>query len=414
MVARTTSLKSLKNFLPPIHHPLPLNNRESRQLLESITTSFRKNLDKEHPWENSKDESIRQKTAHLKRDRQLLKPAPTPSTNRPTERHLHAILSHPLFTHQERTQSTAALDPLHVFDTAVSRGLMTPRRAAGFLAKVWTQLVAEGGDVKQAMAKSGAGLRVVQWMRTSGLENNLQSLSKIDTPFFANLIPFMYAEGLEELVWTWVARLGAEKEIEVTECNSPTALFRLLQAISKEKEGSQAGMHGLDDSYKALIQAYDILRPDENKAVFGSYKKAWRDLSWQSTVLASQYLKPSAPTFDAFVDVGRSLRAPIDIAHLELHHPVTPDHTAAVQFMHEKINEADRIKNFPIYRTRLVCLALDTADRLKEVGDVEEVSWIERLLTKLGNDINSSFSNILNTHDGGGPSGADPRGSSLA
>ncbi|KAI1209367.1 uncharacterized protein F4807DRAFT_91572 [Annulohypoxylon truncatum] len=409
MVVRTNSLKSLKNILPKIHQSLPLNNRESRQLLESITASFRKNLDKEHPWETSKDDSISQKTTHLKQDRPLLKSAST-SSNRPTERHLHAILSHPLFSHQEREKPIAGVDPFHVFDTAVSRGLMTPRRAAGFLAKVRTQIEAEGGDIPQAMAKSGAGLRVVRWMRTSGLENRLYTLSNVEFYFFWTLVPFMYAEGLEELVWTWVARLGSQKETENTEDFSTTALYRLLQAINRQKGVPYSRIRGLDDAYEAMLRAYDILQPNENQVAFGSYRKAWSDLSWRSTVLASRYPKPSVDIFDAFVNVGRSLKTPIDIAHLGLHHPQSPDHCAAVQFMHHKINETEQTDddslNSPLYRKRFVCLALDTADRLKEVGDVEEVSWIERLLTKLGNDLNSSISNILNTQD-------DPMGSEL-
>ncbi|KAI0889338.1 uncharacterized protein GGS22DRAFT_153667 [Annulohypoxylon maeteangense] len=397
MVVRTNSLKSLKNFLPQLHQPLPLNKRESRQLLESITASFRKNLDEEHPWGSSKDESVSRNTTRLKQDSPLLKSTST-SSNRPTEKHLHAILSHPLFTHQERPKPAAALDPFHVFDTAVSRGLMTPRRAAGFLSKVRTQIKAENPDTEQeAMAKSGAGLRVVQWMRTSGLESNMQSFSNV--PLFWNLIPFMYAEGFEELVWTWVARLGSQNEPGNCEGITATALYRLLQAINRLKgEGvMSSGTHSLDDAYKAMLYAYDILQPEKNRIAFGSYRMAWVSLALSSTLLVSRYPKPSAPIFDAFVDVGRSLEAPMHIAHLELHHPLKPNHSAAVQFMHQKADHAAQIGNSPFYRKQFVCLALDTADRLKEVGDVEEVSWIERLLTKLGNDLNSSISNILNT-----------------
>ena len=46
----TKALSSLKGMLPPIHQPLPLNQREAQQLLNALTSSFRKNLDREHGW----------------------------------------------------------------------------------------------------------------------------------------------------------------------------------------------------------------------------------------------------------------------------------------------------------------------------------------------------------------------------
>ncbi|KAI2465888.1 hypothetical protein F4781DRAFT_374871 [Annulohypoxylon bovei var. microspora] len=400
MVVRTNSLSSIKRLLPQIHQPLPLNDRESRQLLESITTSFRKNLDKEHPWETNSDESNSQNITHLKQDPPLSKSTST-SSDRPTERHLHAILSHPIFAHQELKKPSAALDPFHVFDTAVSRGLMTPPRAAGFLAKVRTLIEVENpDDIRQAMAKSGAGHRVVQWMRTSGLENNLQSLSSLRAVIFYHLVPFMYAEGLEDLVWTWVARLGTHQELKPAEGVHITPLHILLGAINNQKRVSYSGETlRLDDAYKAMIQAHDILRPNSNRAAFHSYRQAWRELSWRSTALASRHPKPSAPIFDAFVDVGRPLQTPMDIAHLELHHPLTPDHSAAVEFMHRNIKQANLAKFKPTFRKKLTYLAVDTADRLKEVGDAEEVSWIERLLARLGNDINSGLFNISDRQD---------------
>ncbi|KAI0152094.1 hypothetical protein F4776DRAFT_12731 [Hypoxylon sp. NC0597] len=402
MVVRTTSLNSLKNFLPKIHQPLPLSRRESQQLLESITTSFRKNLDEEHPWEHH-EEPASQNAAPQARKPHLATTVPSSSLpsdiltrQRPTDRHLRAILSNPLFAHQETKEPpTASRNPFDVFDSAVSKGLMTPRRAAGFLAKVRSQIPGESDDViRQGMANSGAGLRVVQWLRASGLENDLHFLADSDAILFANLIPFMYAEGLEEVVWSWVARLGTHDERDEVKRKHFTALFGLLHAIMKQKNTSYTGLKtSLDGSYEAVVRASEIL-PKQNRVALGSFRKVWVGLSWASTVFASERPKPSAPLFDAFVDVGRPLKMRLDMAHLELHHPLTPDYSAAVQFMHHtgdvKSDDLD-----PNTRRRLVCLALDTADRLKEVGNVEEVSWIERFLARIGNDLNSGIFNAL-------------------
>ncbi|KAI0841162.1 hypothetical protein F5Y06DRAFT_214450 [Hypoxylon sp. FL0890] len=396
MVVRTTSLNSLKNILPKIHQPLPLSPRESKQLLESITTSFRKNLDKEHPWELN-NESTSQNPVPQTRKPLLATPVSSSSSpsdtltrQRPTDRHLRAILSNPLFAHDENKDArTAPRDPIDVFNHAVSRGLMTPRRAAGFLAKVRSQIKGESADeIRQGMADSGAGLRVVQWLRASGLENDLHFIHEPKVLLFANLIPFMYAEGLEEVVWSWVARLGRRDVTDETIGGHFVALYGLLSVIMKQKHTSYTGLRtSLDGSYEAMVRANELL-PKESGVAFGTFKLLWRNLSYDSTVLVSKRPKPSAAPFDAFVDVGRPLELELDLAHLKLHHPVNPDHSAAIKYMHHCVRSRDLDLN--TWR-RLVLLALDTTDRLKKVGDIEEVSWVERFLARIGIDLNSGI-----------------------
>ncbi|KAI0111697.1 hypothetical protein F4814DRAFT_363638 [Daldinia grandis] len=391
MVVRTTSLNSLKKFLPKIHQPLPLTHRESQQLLDSITASFRKNLDKEHPWEHHDDTTSQTSISSNKKpilSTSLSSSSPsldTPGQQHPTDRHLRAILSNPLFSDKGKKKlPSAPRDPLDVFDSAVSRGLMTPQRAAGFLAKVRSQIKSESADdIRRDMAASGAGLRVVQWLRASGLENDLQFNSY--STLFAALIPFMYAEGLEEVAWTWVARLSiCDKTDDVKKLHIST-LSALLFAIVNQTSYTYSGVKtSLDPSYEAIIRASDIL-PKQNEVAFKSFRKAWAGLSWISTVCASERPKPSAPLFDSFVEIGRPWKMPLDMAHLELHHPLVPNHYAAVQFLH---NNFDSTNLHPSTRRRLVCLALDTANRLKEVGDTDEVSWVERFLLRIGDDLN--------------------------
>ncbi|KAI8962218.1 hypothetical protein F5Y11DRAFT_323264 [Daldinia sp. FL1419] len=395
MVVRTTSLNSLKKFLPKIHQPLPLTHRESQQLLDSITASFRKNLDKEHPWEHHDD--ITSQTPIPQTKKPLLStsipPSPdTPGQHHPTDRHLRAILSNPLFSHQGKKKlPSVPRDPFDVFDSAVSRGLMTPRRAAGFLAKVRSQIPnGSAEEIRQGMANSRAGLKVVQWLRASGLENDLQFLS--DPALFAALIPFMYAEGLEEVAWTWVARLSVRDEADKAKELHLSVLSTLLAAIMKQTSYTYSGTRTtLDGSYEAMIRAKDILLPSKpHETPFRSLRYAWIGLSQLSTVFASERPKPSAALFDSFVDIGRPMGVELDMAHLGLHHPLAPDHSAAVQYLHEY---PDSVNFHPSVRRRVVCLALDTADRLKEVGDMDEASWVQRFLLRIGQDLNFDLFN---------------------
>ncbi|KAI0489710.1 hypothetical protein F4859DRAFT_164313 [Xylaria cf. heliscus] len=382
MVARTPPLSSLRKGF--IHHPLPLNQRESRQLLESITSSFRKNLDREHPWEAGETSTSTPASSKLDPAEQL-----HTSNHRPTDRHLRAILSNPLFAHPRDAGADKSLhatprNPFDIFDSAVAQGLMTPRRAAGFLIAIRSQLIAESPDTFcQRMSELGAGLRVVRWLRASGQENDLNFLG--DHALLKVLVSFLYAEGLQEVTWTWLSQLAtraSELEFEETpgKANAET-LSRLMFAIIKEcsDSGSQSPV-SLDGSLAAFVKANGML-PHKSPAAMGAVKINWAKLSWASTVNALERPKPSATLFEDFVEIGRPLGLPLDLAHLDLHHPTTPTHSAAVQYLRrrEQILVEDVSKMKPRAQKRVLCLVLDAAERLKQTGQVSEAPWIERI-----------------------------------
>ncbi|KAH8159552.1 hypothetical protein CIB48_g8693 [Xylaria polymorpha] len=399
MVVRTPPLSSLKKgFLPQIHHALPLTSRESRQLLESITSSFRKNLDREHPWEAGETS-----TSALASPR--LDPAEQPQTtnHRPTDRHLRAILSNPLFAHPRNASAdtplhTTSLKHFNIFDSAVAKGLMTPRHAAGFLVKIQSQLRAESpNNLRQRMGASGAGLRVLRWLRASGQESDLGFLS--DPALLRVLVPFLYAEGLQEVAWTWLAQLAGrptELEFEGThdKANAET-LSRLIFAIVKEssESGSQSPIN-LDGSFAALVKANDML-PRENPAVTTAVKINWAKLSWASTVHALERPRPSVTPFENFVELGRPLNLPLDIAHLDLHHPTTPTHSTAIQYLRPRLGIIEDLSGMkPQAQQRLLCLVLDAAERLKQTGQVAEAPWLERLKSTICERLNLGILNI--------------------
>lgn len=98
----TKALSSLKDFLPRIHQPLPINRRESQQLLKTLTTSFRKNLDKEHGYwgEDTSVASLRAASTNPS------SPSVLDLYHRPTDRHVRAILSNPLFSYDRAAQAS--------------------------------------------------------------------------------------------------------------------------------------------------------------------------------------------------------------------------------------------------------------------------------------------------------------------
>ncbi|KAI0971333.1 hypothetical protein F4678DRAFT_432494 [Xylaria arbuscula] len=417
MVVRTPSLSSLRRgFLPQIHHPLPLNQRESKQLLESITTSFRKNLDREHPWQSD------QASPNTPANARLGSAEPSSATShRPTDQHLRAILSNPLFAQPRKDNTDTILpsapsapsvppiasiasihaphnNPFDVFDSAVSKGLMTRRRAAGFLATVRSQLLAESpNDIRQRMGLSGAGISVLRWLRASGQENDLNFLS--DYALLKLMVQFLYAEGLQEVAWSWLAQLATQAtELEFSQTPgkaSGRTLSRLMSAIINESsEASSTSSISLDGSFAALAKANHML-PRENTAVGVALRDSWARLSWSSTVDAVGRPKPSVTLFEDFVNIGKPFKLPLDLAHLALHHPTTPTHSAAIEYLRLRRQIVEDMTDMkPGLQQRILCLVLDAAERLNQTGQADEAPWIERLKGTIYERLNLGVLNI--------------------
>jgi hypothetical protein len=384
MVTRTVPYNSLKKgILRQIHQPLPLSQRESQQLLQSITTSFRKNLDREHPWQapgtpaetQTPDASAQSATRH-----------------HTTEQHLHTILSNPLFSRPRNVDSdlppSASSIQKHfdVFDSAASKGLMTPRRATGFLATVRSEILAKSPEnIGERIAASGAGLQVLRWLRSSGYENSFEFL--YEPALVKLIIYFLYAEGLQEVAWNWLARLATQSaELDIK--NSPRVISCLLNAIANESSGLTDNYHAsLDGAYTALARANDMF-PREGEAAAKALKAAWSELSWTSTVKVLEHPKPTTTLFEDFIDIGRPFCLPLHSAHLHLHHPTTPTVSPAIEYLRPKSLSPDISSMRPRTQQHILCLVLDAVNR---ISDSERTGWLLRLKRNLLEQLNLGF-----------------------
>ncbi|KAK8120773.1 hypothetical protein PG999_004893 [Apiospora kogelbergensis] len=420
MVAPTTQLNSLKKgLLPRIHQPLPLNQRESQQLLNSITSSFRKHLDQEHPWQSSsssQEAAVPPSAPISKRLEKAVLSNKEPSFSsssssqqihskqRPTDYHLDNILSNPLFAKPQSAgpsnqQMSLHSEPLpgdvqadiqkqfYIFDSASSRGMLTTKIAAGFLASISRIIHSQSVlalEKRMRLGDTGAGLKVVQWLRSSGLDHNLEFLN--DPILIKHLAPFLYAEGLEEVIWTWLSRLGARVVATPEDKETQQAITNLIPYIIKLDESKLGLTRALDDSYSAFLRMHQTLEP-KNRHMERVVKNSWARLSWKSTVDAAQRPRPSVPLFEMFTDIGRPWGKQLDIAHLELHHPSSPDHASAVKYLHDDGKIASVAKQVNLAKSdrlsrRMVSLGTDTVQRLNQVGQREEASWVSELMSR--------------------------------
>ncbi|KAG4435680.1 hypothetical protein IFR05_008846 [Cadophora sp. M221] len=333
-----------------IHHPLPLNPRESKQLLNLLTTSFRQQLDSEHPQfrDSTAITSLNHHTSRRSRRSSL-----SDHERTPTDRHMHSLLTNPLFNLSlESGDSNVVLskDPMDIFNKAVANGMMTTSDAKACLAAKKSQIVRSSVlSVRDGMKESGAGLQVLKWLVSSGTTNRTDFLE--DIAFMKIMMEYMVAEGLQEAAWKWVKRslenfskvlllsgedfVAAQKEVvgpllllvkaEAADSTSPTSLDAAFMTMSR----AAGYLGGLSTS-----EMTRILGPP-----------GWFLI--RATVMPrSTRPRPSESAFESFLSLIPVIsKSPARyLAHLSLLHPTKPNPDLALDYI-RSINASMSKKN---------------------------------------------------------------------
>ncbi|KAF7714403.1 Uncharacterized protein PECH_008771 [Penicillium ucsense] len=205
-----TSLLSFKSWTK-IHHPLPRTPRESQQLLNALTSSFRRQLDRTYPSPSPSERPTS--------DRPSLN---STSSAHATDQHLHSILDNPLFrivpqknpiiarsqncAPSTRCPDTLAQDPMVLFDQAFAAGTATPVFITDCL-KSQLLLARSSGEegLPAAMKLTRAGSKVANWFWASdGASRRSLLQNRAST---GSLAKFMVAEGLQDTVLEWLKML---------------------------------------------------------------------------------------------------------------------------------------------------------------------------------------------------------------
>ncbi|KAJ5130452.1 uncharacterized protein N7515_006491 [Penicillium bovifimosum] len=193
-----TSIFQFKSW-PKIHQPLPRTPRESQQLLNALTSSFRRQLDGAYPASGNNH------------GRPLSNPE---SSAHATDQHLQNILDNPLFRiipavpHSQvptslqsvEGQRRLAEEPMAVFDQMAAAGSVTASTITECL-KAQLLLSRSPADMKSSRAAS----RIVNWYWASD-GTSRQTLLRL-RPATTSLTKFMVAEGLHDTVMQWLQML---------------------------------------------------------------------------------------------------------------------------------------------------------------------------------------------------------------
>ncbi|KAJ5103621.1 hypothetical protein N7532_004150 [Penicillium argentinense] len=261
-----TSIFQFKSW-PKIHQPLPRTPRESEQLLNALTSSFRRQLDRAYPVANNSPGAIQES------DRQ---PVNADSSVHATDQHLHNILDNPLFrivppkaagtAHDHHflqsldEQRRLAKEPMIVLDELMASGSATAVTIIGCLK---AQLLLARST--RHMKESRAGSRVQHWYWSSDGASRqmlLQSRASI-----ASLAKFMVAEGLQGTMLEWL-RMAMSQDLggyngRLTDGQSRQIVSQLLVGFMDAEIRYGAGLASAMRFYLRVCQMHFSTNPTD-------------------------------------------------------------------------------------------------------------------------------------------------------
>ncbi|KAJ5167984.1 uncharacterized protein N7482_003578 [Penicillium canariense] len=377
---------------PKIHQPLPRTPRESQQLLNALTSSFRRQLDRAYP---APAPSI----SNPNGDRQ---PLNTDSSAHATDKHLHRILENPLFrivpskaktpsrdhaTPSNSNESQHAIqEPMILFDEAVASGSATAPFITECLKSQLLLARASGENgVREAMKATRAGSKVVNWFWASdGTSRQMLLQTRAST---GSLTKFMVAEGLQNTVMGWLRMLGSGDlgghNGRVTEEKARVSFNQLLQDLLDAEIRYGAG---LGSAIKYYLRACHLHFSSVESQ--GDLKVAKSMLLASGAQLARIVMeqKPSGDqvsvhTYEEFAETISTLSSSRSLlfSSVALCHPTHPDPTPFIHFVDSlSPNKFQRWNE-----TRRDAFLKISCDALRTLIDREKI----RLATSLGQQI---------------------------
>ncbi|KAG9822842.1 hypothetical protein KCU68_g16492, partial [Aureobasidium melanogenum] len=156
--------QAFKSLTSRIHPQLPLSERESKRLLNALTSSFRSHLDHHH----NHDAAASVTSASASTQHPL-------SSSTATDRHLASILTNPLLTKPVHQQLKAkSKHPIALFEDQVAAGRANLPSARLCLEAFRTSLSSlPPAQVKDHIARYAAGSRALRWLWTSAHTRSL-------------------------------------------------------------------------------------------------------------------------------------------------------------------------------------------------------------------------------------------------
>ncbi len=402
-----------------VHPPLPLTPRESTQLLNLLTTSFRRQLDREHGTVVSEGGANDKSSASFSSSKLAPGKHRRHSQSRsdvrpPTDRHLHSILTNPLFRDVEKesdTRSQQLRDPMEIFDEACAKGFMKVEYAAACLkAKKRKILQSSALSVRDAMKLSGAGSKTLNWMLSSGVANDSSFLE--DKAFSEILVDFLVAEGQQSVIWTWLETLA----LKISSADTKPATIPPVRDASNLLyylvKAQTCGSASLDVAFRSLGRAENMLSglPYKYRHVLrGAGEYLYKEIVNHH----ASYSASSPDMFDLYLSIVPrllSFKNETALPNLLLYHPTKPDAKPALKYLEKAKKTASAGSDSEDQRvvlrashyneTRTIYLGLNTARFLLERGLHNKANWVMNFLEETyGKHLGLSQKDLFSLHD---------------
>ncbi|KAJ4305370.1 hypothetical protein N0V90_000901 [Kalmusia sp. IMI 367209] len=247
--------RAFSQLASKIHPQLPLTPRESQQLLNLLTTSFRTHLDREYPVgaPESPLPSSTTQIAKVEQDRRV------PSSYNSASDHIDSILSNPLFARKPRRRGSESAavevlkDPLSWFLDQVAIGTADIPKA----------ILCLGALKRSQQSPLDNGRRpasiIAGWLHASGQETSSDflaiPLNMKGAPresLVTKLVPMLLAEGNQAPLWRWFTY---KPEQDTGSISIQNALFR--QRLLKSMVNAARNR---DEAFAIFLRAYRIMQ----------------------------------------------------------------------------------------------------------------------------------------------------------
>ncbi|KAL4882917.1 hypothetical protein BJY04DRAFT_36465 [Aspergillus karnatakaensis] len=341
---KPSSLSSF-NLFSKINPPLPRTPRESEKLLNAITSSFRRELDREHPPTASPSD---QSSAASNIDNTIRTHRRNPhSSAQATDAHLSTILNNPLFRvpldgpddisgRAQKVVRKWAKDPMVAFDQHVASGSATVEVAVDCLSRQLVIVSTESGEnFRKALRDSKAGSRIVSWWLSLSPRMRVRFLSHHKGPHF--FCKFIAAEDSQDVIMGWLELL-AETNLDLPELVQPvqaSRYFKNLLVALLEAEFECGG--GLESCIRYYMKAYRLLESSADRPLpLADTFRLPLSIICQLLVLnaRSKAEKVPADLYEEFqTTVPNVTPARHATATVSIYHPTHPDAKLFVKFV---------------------------------------------------------------------------------
>jgi hypothetical protein len=266
------SKRVLSTLASKLHPQLPLSPRESQQLLNLLTSSFRTHLDREHPL-TSTESSQSRPTRQLSISNGPRSPSPHRATSSyAATRHIDSILNNPLFAVKPRRRGSESAavdvlrDPIAWFINEIAAGSADLPKAAMCL-----EVLEKTTNESPSWLKDGKSPATIltEWLRNRGLDISKQFLetcltrSGYSSRFLDRLVVLLQAEGETAAPWRWFIRPHEQRVRETGLDASRVAMFRKT-LITKMVEANV----GLNSGLATFMQAFRLVENDGHESAY--------------------------------------------------------------------------------------------------------------------------------------------------